>query len=130
MRVDPMGSGAFGSSRGHREHEGVDFMCIAGQPVIAPMAGRITRKLRVYAKDARYQGLVLRREHVLIKLFYVEPDEALIGAGVEEGQVIGTAQNIADKYGTGMHPHVHMEVIVDALEVIRFLGREKREVLS
>ncbi|MCH1932422.1 M23 family metallopeptidase, partial [Shewanella sp. A25] len=50
---DTYGSGAFGASRdgGVRRHEGVDFRAAAGQSVVAPLSGYVTRIGYAYAGD-------------------------------------------------------------------------------
>ena len=44
-----------------------------------------------------------------IKMVYFQPDRSLIGKRVVQGEVIGTARDIAEKY-PGITPHVHLEI--------------------
>jgi len=114
-----MGSGKFGAPRGWRTHEGQDNECVPGQDVLAPITGKLVRVVYPYGKDSPYRGVLIQAPHVMVKVMYIEPDTSLVGKRVEEGQVIGKAQDISQKYGGGMKPHVHWSVIVDPEYMLR-----------
>ena len=109
IRSDAKGDGHYGSSRGGRIHEGSDYECEPGQPVYAPISGHIVREARPYANE-EYSGLVIQGENMCVKLFYLSPYRGNIGKYVEQGDVIGKAQDISMKYGSPMVPHVHLQI--------------------
>lgn len=111
---DPFGSGRYGAPRGKRIHRGVDFECEPGQEIVCPIGGltgavRIVREARPYV-DAPYSGLLLKTDKIVIKMFYFEPRRTLIGDFVAQGDIIGIAQNIAERYH-GMTSHIHLEIV-------------------
>jgi murein DD-endopeptidase MepM/ murein hydrolase activator NlpD len=113
IRMDASGSGRFGSSRGggSRLHNGVDLEVIKGQPVYAPFAGTITKQAYPYEDDRKYTGVHLtRKDGVKMKVFYMLPKPGIIGKAVSAGDEIGRAQDISEKYGAPMKPHIHVEV--------------------
>jgi len=109
---DAWGSGEFMARRSHGKHQGVDLVCNPGQEVLTPVDGVFKRKLFVYNNDLRWTGLEIAFEKGIVKLFYVDPDTSLLGKDMIAGEVIGTAQNISEKYGNNgtMIPHVHIEL--------------------
>jgi murein DD-endopeptidase MepM/ murein hydrolase activator NlpD len=112
--TDAFGSGAFRSPRGgSRLHAGVDYICIIGQDVYAPISGKITRLSHPYADDLKYQGIVMNNRYIEIQMFYLVPNRNLIRNYVQQGQVIGRAQDISKRYNTEtrkMVPHIHLQV--------------------
>jgi len=113
IRMDASGSGRFGSSRGggSRQHNGVDLEVTKGQPIYAPFAGTITKQAYPYENDRKFTGLHLtRQDGIKVKMFYMLPKPGLIGKAVTAGQEIGRAQDISEKYGAPMKPHIHVEV--------------------
>lgn len=106
---DPKGCGGFGDSRTHGKHNGIDFLAQPKEVIFSPISGTVTKYSRPYANDANFTGVQIENEKYLIKVFYTLPSVA-IGATVNRGQIIGTAQNIAGKYGGGMQNHIHLEV--------------------
>lgn len=111
IRNDSAGSGYFGAPRGGRLHDGVDFTCVQGQDVYSPITGTLVREAYPYAGDLRWSGCLIVGPDITIKMFYMRPDRGLIGKEVQQGQVIGTAQGISNKYaGQGMTDHIHFQV--------------------
>lgn len=113
IRMDAAGSGRFGSSRGggSRLHNGVDLEVVKGQPIYAPLSGTITKQAYPYADDRKFTGLHLTtKEGIKVKMFYMKPLAGLIGKAVTAGQLVGNAQDISEKYGAPMKPHIHVEV--------------------
>ena len=116
--VDNHGMGHFGAPRGPRQHKGTDYVGIPGQHILSPIDGVIVREARPYANDTRYSGLLICGKHLYVKLFYIEPDWSVMGAGVFKGKtVIGIMQNIGLKH-PGITPHVHLQAMVDP-EILR-----------
>ena len=110
IRNDSKGSGLYRAKRGHRLHAGLDFLCVPGQDVVAPISGIVTRKVTVYRGESEWVGLEIVGKKGKIKLFYVTPCSGIIGTHIIEGTVVGIAQDISLKYGEEMHPHVHLEI--------------------
>lgn len=107
--ADPYGSGAYGASRSHGKHQGVDILVNPGQDIKCPVDGKITRIAYPYAGDTDYKGFVLVSGPYEIKIFYANLSVS-VGSTVKKGQVIATAQNISAKYSSSMANHVHFEV--------------------
>lgn len=110
---DAYGSGAFGASRdgGSRDHEGVDFIAEAGQTIVAPISGFVTKIGFAYAgapelKFIEITNPALRYE---ARVFYVEP-QVEIGDAVALGRPIGRAHTLQRRYPAGMTDHVHLEI--------------------
>ena len=117
--IDKHGSGEFRASRGPGKlHRGVDFICIPGKDVFAPISGRIIREARPYA-DGEFSGIVIENTQITIKMFYVLPFRFLIGKKVGVGESVGQAQDIGKKY-PGIIPHIHLEV--DMIDPAILLG--------
>ena len=111
VRNDPAGLGHFGAPRGNRTHQGLDLVAVPGTPVYSPVTGKFVRAGRPYANDNRYQLVVIHGQGKEFKLMYVEPLPTLKpGDTVRYGKQVGTAQDIAAKYGQGMLNHIHVEV--------------------
>ena len=114
IRVDEMGDGHFGSSRGDRTHKGVDYICRPTDYVYAPCDGIIGRHGFPYANDEKYRLIeIIDNRGWRHRLMYVAP---ILSAGnrvVREQTIIGTAQDVSLKYRRGglMHPHIHYEII-------------------
>ena len=107
---DKWGSGAFGAPRGNHVHEGVDFICVPGQDIYAPSNGKIVREAHPYAGDLKWSGCLLITDYMEVKMFYMRLlRNMVLPISVIQGDIIGTAQNIADKY-PGITPHVHLQV--------------------
>jgi murein DD-endopeptidase MepM/ murein hydrolase activator NlpD len=109
---DGYGSGHYGASRGSRTHKGVDFACWAGNNILSPIAGKVTKLGYPYAKHLEFRYVevedpISKERH---RLFYVEPCVE-IGQHLLEGEVLGTSQNLLDLYPNGMTQHFHYEVI-------------------
>ena len=107
IRSDPAGDGHFGASRGKRKHEGYDFLCKPGQIVRAVIAGKLVRAYP-YAGDVIFAGCCVWGKDFMAKMFYFVPYEDRINENVLAGEAIGIAQDISQKYGGGMKPHVHV----------------------
>lgn len=112
--IDAYGSGAFGASRdgGRRTHRGVDLVAEPGAPVRAPIAGVVTRIGAVYAApDAlRFVEIASPGAGVKARVLYVGATVKL-GGTVAAGELIGRAQNLAQRYPGGITNHVHLEIV-------------------
>ena len=122
---DAYGSGEFGASRdgGGRRHEGVDYVSVAGQPVVAPISGYVTKIGYPYGNDPelRYVEISNPALKYSARAFYVAPT-VHEGDAVQIGDVIGKAESLQGRYG-GITNHVHLEVLrsgrhIDAARLI------------
>lgn len=116
IRVDSMGDGRFGSSRGGRSHNGIDLICTPGENVFSPIDGKVLRISNAYSDDSHYLNIVLQNSEFLVKVMYVKP-KVSAGTTVKKGDVIGVAQAINKKYGSAMTNHIHFEVWKDGKAV-------------
>ena len=133
IRSDNWGSGFFGSPRGSRIHEGVDFVVEKGQNVYAPEAIKVVRVAYPYASDLAWKGLLFigLDTGFSYKVFYFAPILDLIGTVVSKGTLIGHAQSINDKYNTKeMIPHIHVEMRKDDIlhDASKYLKPLKKKV--
>lgn len=126
-KADAYGHGEFGARRdgGARRHEGVDFMADAGQPVMAPISGYVSKIGFAYADDSNLKFVEISNPalNYAARVFYVDP-EVEIGQAVRVGQAIGSHHSLERKYPGGMTDHVHLEIYdrrgvrIDATRVI------------
>ncbi len=124
---DAYGYGSFGASRdgGSRPHEGVDYMVDAGQDVVAPVSGFVTKIGFAYPDDSRLKFIEITNPAIgyVARVFYVDPSVE-VGDTLRLGQVIGAAHGLEAKYPGGMTDHVHLELIaprqarIDATRVL------------
>ncbi len=124
---DAYGYGAFGASRdgGSRPHEGVDYMAQAGQDVVAPVSGFVTKIGFAYADDANLKFVEITNPAIgyVARVFYVDPTVE-VGDTLRLGQPIGRAHGLQARYPGGMTDHVHMELMgpgqarIDATRVL------------
>ena len=110
---DAYGSGAFGASRdgGSRSHEGVDYAAVAGQAVVAPMSGFVTKIGYAYGDAPALQYVEISNPALgyTARVFYLDPKVA-VGQAVALGDEIGQAESLQARYPGGMTDHVHLEV--------------------
>jgi len=110
VRVDPSGDGHFGSTRTGHVHEGLDLLVDPGEPVFSPVAGEVVGLGYAYRNDRTFRVVAIEGDGIRWDLMYVMPARDLfIGAHVLPGEVVGYAQNIVDRYGPPMLPHIHIE---------------------
>lgn len=113
VRVDPAGSGWFGSGRGGRPHLGLDICVEEGELVRAPCAGRFKRWGRPYADDEFFRLFeMVAPDGWEARLFYVGPlSDGSIPLNIGLGQAVGVSQDITSRYpGRRMQNHVHVEL--------------------
>jgi murein DD-endopeptidase MepM/ murein hydrolase activator NlpD len=107
---DAYGSGEFGASRTGHTHAGVDYVSQAGQQVLAPIAGFVTRVGYAYRDSAhyRYVEITNRMTGYTARVMYVGP-EVREGQALALGQPIGHAQTLQTRYPS-ITDHVHLEI--------------------
>ncbi len=106
---DLKGCGSFGANRGDRKHEGIDIIVHKGQQIKSPISGTVTRKSYPYANDLKYEGLLIENDTHSVFIWYMYPWKVK-GQQINKGDIIGVAQDISEKYGSGMQPHVHFQI--------------------
>jgi hypothetical protein len=126
-KTDAYGCGDFGASRdgGVRRHEGVDFLADAGQGLVAPISGYVSKIGFAYADDSQLKFVEITNPALRYqaRVFYIDPTVEL-GQAVHVGQPIGTHHSLEEKYPGGMTDHVHLEIVdtrgvrIDATQVI------------
>jgi hypothetical protein len=115
IRHDSMGSGDFMASRGNRRHPGIDIeISHDGEEIIMPLKNAIViREFFPYPADTIRRGVEVGNDMFICRIHYVQPDMSLIGKEVAQGEVIGHAQDIREKYGHMMKMHVHFECLIN-----------------
>jgi hypothetical protein len=109
---DLKGSGAFAASRSGKRHKGEDYEFAPNEPVLSPVEGLVTRVGWCYqGEDYRLVELLTHKGYLLWRFLYIDP-KVKAGDKVTLDQTLGTAQNIAAKYGgeSKMTNHVHVEI--------------------
>ena len=118
IRNDKAGFGYYGAPRSKTvdgktvryTHEGVDYICTPGQLVCMPCTGRIVRLAYPYS-DKSYGGVLIEAKRAMLKVFYVEPYDGIVGRTFKIGDPIGIAQDVSKRYpGQGVTPHVHVQI--------------------
>ncbi len=117
IRSDSKGDGKFGASRGVKVHTGVDLTCLLGEGVFAPHSGTVSREVLPYENDNHFSGLEIVSPLFISHLLYVVPLDSkhdnIIGQEVEQGQLVGTAQDIQRRYGDKMDRHIHWKLMIN-----------------
>ena len=122
---DDYGYGHFGASRdgGGRSHEGVDYIAKAGQSVVAPISGYVTKIGYAYAGDShRFVEITNPALKFEARVFYIDPS-VKVGDTVRLGDEIGEMDTLHTRYA-GITDHVHMELMdrrgrrIDATDMI------------
>jgi len=90
---------------------GVDYLVTEGDPVYAPISGKLYA-VKPYSdpSKAALNGCNIRSDTHIAELYYLQPDESKIGQVVEAGEVIGYAQDVSQFYSPGMKSHIHFEI--------------------
>jgi len=110
------GCGNYGASRGSRKHDGSDYESVPGQEIVSPVNGEIIRGSNPYKNDPSYNGVFIRSaEGKSVWVWYLSPDKGIIGSKVQEGDRIGTAQDLTTKYpakngNPAITNHIHVRI--------------------
>jgi murein DD-endopeptidase MepM/ murein hydrolase activator NlpD len=109
---DDYGAGHFGASRdgGSREHAGVDYEAKAGQIVVAPISGYVTKVGYCYSDEPGLRYVEIKNPALKLsaRVLYVRAD-VKVGETVRMGTPIGRAATLQDRY-PGITDHVHLEI--------------------
>ena len=107
---DPMGCGHYGAPRGEGLHRGVDLVAGPQWLIHSHVAGKVTKLGYPYAKDLSFRYVeVTDSDKYKHRFMYVAP-MCNVGDSVLVGDIIGSCQDIAGKWGGGMKNHIHYEV--------------------
>lgn len=111
LRSDAAGDGRYGAPRGERSHNGIDYECTPGAPVLSVVSGTVSKLGYCYGDDLSWRYVEIRAvDGLKHRLFYVDP-LVEIGDTVDSMTPIGRAQDISKRYpDRGMLPHVHYEL--------------------
>lgn len=111
IRNDPAGLGTFGAIRGSRSHRGVDFLLRVREELLSPVTGTVTKLGYPYSDDLSYRYIEVRLMNgTKHRFFYVNPEHE-VGAEIQVGTRLGTAQHIVNRYpNIGMKNHIHYEI--------------------
>lgn len=111
IRSDSAGSGAFGAVRGRgRTHRGIDFLLPAGETLLSPVQGRISKIGYPYGDDLSYTYVEVLVNEYYHRFFYVRAQHD-VGTHMYVGTELGTAQDIVARYPSkGMTNHIHYEI--------------------
>ncbi len=116
IRNDQAGAGFFharrrNSKKEHYLHKGVDLTLPqgTGQDVVSPISGKVRRISTVYSTKPFFSGIVIENPDICVKLFYMKPIKNSLPWFVNQGEIIGFAEDISERY-TGASPHIHLEV--------------------
>ena len=112
IRADSLGDGSFGTPRGHRLHNGEDYLVTPGSEVKAVISGYLTRVVYPYTGDTHWKGIEIKNDNFICHQYYLEPAPEVLGKYVKQGEIIGFAQDISQKYGDEMQPHIHVQIWV------------------
>ncbi len=114
-------SGRVDSAGNQYTHAGVDYSVIPGADVYASVSGTIVwTEGCVYCAsdgDTTYKSMRIKTDRgVIVKLLYVKTNgEFEAGDRVEPNDVIGTAQDVSQKWNKPgkpkMEPHIHVEFV-------------------
>jgi len=111
---DPWGSGEFGAPRGTRTHKGIDYACPVGAKIHSPVKGKVTKLGYPYSDDLSFRYVEITVDEKRHRVFYIEPTVSK-GQWVEEGDIIGTQQDISGRYRDDSKPpminHAHYEIL-------------------
>jgi hypothetical protein len=110
VRNDSEGSGEYGAPRSNRVHNGIDYLCDAGQTIVAPFDLTIKR-ISVPKINSPMSGIEWVSGKSSGKMFYFKPYLHLIGRLVKAGEGIGVAQSVSKDYGLPrMQDHIHFQI--------------------
>jgi murein DD-endopeptidase MepM/ murein hydrolase activator NlpD len=108
--TDSFGSGAFGASRGSRQHNGIDFIAAPNTVIECYSAGHVTKVGYCYndAPEFRYVQ-VTTADGCMERYFYIDPVPGIMDEYVHAGTAIGDVHSLQSRYA-GITDHIHFEV--------------------
>ena len=107
--IDGYGSGAYRASRGARLHNGLDFKLGAGDTMLSPVEGIVTKLGYPYAKHLEYRYVEVSNAGLRHRFFYISPLLEL-NDKVSIGDELGISQDLSLVYPK-MVNHIHYEIM-------------------
>ncbi len=112
---DNYGFGHYNAPRGHRSHDGCDYIARPNQMVVAPMSGIVTRISKPYTSGVDADTLsgveIVASNGYQCKVWYLEPEHNIVGKLVIAGlSPIGKAKSLQRRYPNGITNHVHIRI--------------------
>lgn len=90
-------------------HNALDYVADKGDEITSPIDGKVVRVAPPGTPGL--SGLVIEGPKYSAKIFYITPDESLVGRFVKVGDKIGVTQEIRAAYGApNMTNHIHLEI--------------------
>jgi len=113
--TDAYGGGFFGATRGHRIHDGTDYISTPGNNVYAPLSGRVRRISKPYSSGIDAMALsgleIEASDGTKCWAWYMQPSSNIIGRVVKAGTtIIGKATTLKNRYKNGMTDHIHIRI--------------------
>ena len=122
LRDDDGGSGFFGASRGGRKHNGIDLTTNVGEGVFSPIPG-VAQVTRATSKS-KLKGVKIigggKYAGIEVRIFYVSPENSIIGQEIASGTRIGTAVELSrpgGDYPEDVGNHVHFRVLKNGVDI-------------
>ncbi len=108
-------SSFFGSLRGRRAHEGIDFSVPSGTPVTATDGGTVIASDNHYGGDRKYGNVVVIEHASGLRSLYAHLNQRDVSVGdvVSGGERIGLSGNTGRSTG----PHLHLEAWRDKTRI-------------
>ena len=112
---DAYGSGQHGARRGHRTHDGTDYIVTPDQKVKAPLSGRVVRISKPYSSGIDADLLsgvqIWAADGTKCWVWYIKPSPNIVGQVVWAGMtVVGVAKTLKNRYKKGITDHVHVRI--------------------
>ena len=109
---DAQGSGEYQAPRGSRKHNGIDYVCKAGDLVQSVSDGKVTKIGYPYSPNDKKKGhlryvQVTDSSGVDVRYFYIEP-MVRVGDRIAATDVLGRSQDLTEIY-KGITQHLHFE---------------------
>lgn len=119
---DAFGAGHHGASRGTRSHDGADFESTAGQQIIAPLSGRVTKISKPYKSGtdaAMLSGVeIITSDGTHCWVWYIMPRPGIVDTIVAAGKTkLGTASTLQNRYPRRPTPLINAGSITDHVHV-------------
>lgn len=115
IRNDSQGLGKFGAMRDGHLHQGLDLKVEKGEIIKAPFDLEYSYTGQVYSDDKKYLASEYKTSFGKFRVMYMIPITSKKVFKV--GEPIGTAQDISEKWGSNMIPHIHVETWVNGKPV-------------
>jgi hypothetical protein len=108
IRNDSKGLGTFGAQRDGHIHQGLDIRTTKGEKIKAPFDMSFAFTARVYSDDPKYLATEYKTKNGTFRVMYMQPVTSK--KDFKQGEIIGIAQSISEKWGNTMLDHIHVEI--------------------